>query len=138
MDLGMAYVPAEGGYLVSERHARIAEIISDYDPTLELAWIPPDKREPGDSPFAVIHRVPGQPDYIVCYSDDPDERLLARVFKGDNAKHDVLSEIEAQNAAHKALRMKAEMEELEEANDLAASILRSNLHVYKHNGVKYE
>lgn len=132
------HVPAEGGYFVSEKHARIAEIIHDYDPTLELAWVPPDKREPGDKPFAVVHRPLGVAPYIVCYADDCDERLLARVFSMDSLKHDVFSEIEAQNAAAKALQMKKSMEEMEEAHELSASILRSGLHTYRHNGVKYE
>lgn len=136
IDFGLAHVPAEGGYMISERHARISEIIKDYDPTLELAWIPPDKREPGDQPFAVIHRPNNAPAYVVCYSDDPDERLLARVFNNDNGKRDVLSEMEAHNAALRAMEMKAQMEKMEEANDLAASILRGK-NYYKHNGIKY-
>lgn len=130
-------VPAEGGYFVSEKHARIAEIINDYDPTLELAWIPPDKREPGDKPFAVVHRPLGQPDYVVCYADDCDERLLARVFSMDSDKHNVFDEIQTHNQAVEALRLKKDMEDREEAHELAASILRSPKSVYKHGGVKY-
>ena len=131
------HVPAEGGYFVSERHARIAEIISEYDETLELAWIPPERREPGDSPFAVICRPLGRESYVVCYSDDPDERLLARVFGMDSSRQDVLSEVERQNAAVKALQMKKQMEEMEEARELTASIIRSPKSVYRHGGVTY-
>lgn len=138
LDLGMAYVPAEGGYLVSERHARVAEIIQDYDPQLELAWIPPEKREPGDKPFAVIHRPDGQPPYVVCYADDPDERLLARVFSMDTNKNDVWQNLEYERAAYEAMRLKTQMEELQEQHDLAASILRSPKATYRHNGVVYE
>jgi hypothetical protein len=138
IDFGMAYVPAEGGYLVSERHARIAEIIQDYDETLELTWIPPDKREPGDKPFAVVHRPDGQPPYIVCYSDDPDERLLARIFSGDATKTNVLDDIEALNAANQALKLKAELEAAEERQDVIEHIIRSPKTRYKHNGVIYE
>lgn len=137
IDFGLAHVPAEGGYMVSERHARIAEIIQDYDPTLELAWIPPADRAPGDKPFAVVHRPGNQPAYVVCYSDDPDERLLARIFNHDNGKRDVLSEMEAHNAALEAMRLKAQMEQQEENNDLAASILRGK-NYYRHNGILYQ
>lgn len=137
LDIGNVYVPAEGGYFVSERHARIAEIIQDYDPSLELAWIPPDKREPGDAPFAVIHRPLGQPDYVVCYSDDPDERLLARIFEGDKKNGNVLDQIEAHNAAVKAMELKKQMEEAEERADLTSSILKGKYY-YQHNGVKYQ
>lgn len=129
-------VPTDSGYFVSEKHARIAEIISDYDRDLNLAWIPPDKREPGDQPFAVIKTEPDGYRYVVCYADNVDERLLARVFSMDSAKNDVFSQIEAEKAAYEALKLKKQQEEMFEAHDLAGSILRGK-HYYKHNGVKY-
>lgn len=137
LGLDGVYVPAEGGYFVSEKHARIAEIISEYDPTLELAWIPPERRDPGDKPFAVVHRPVGQPEYVVCYADDCDERLLARVFSMDQNKTDVWSDLEANNAAAKALQLKKSMEDMAEAHDISASILRSPKQSYRHNGVTY-
>ncbi len=132
------YVPTEEGYFVSENHARIAEIISDYDPTLRLAWIPPEKREPGDQPFAVIHSPLGRPEYIVCYSDTIDEKLLERIFSMDSTKNDVWSDIERSQAAAEALRLKKQMDEMEEANDLRRSIIKSLKHTYRHNGVTYQ
>jgi hypothetical protein len=132
------YVPTEEGYFVSETHARIAEIINEYDPELRLAWIPPERREPGDQPFAIIHSPLGRPEYVVCYSDVLDESLLARVFSMDATKNDVWSDIQASQAAAEALKLKKQMEEMEEANDLAASIVRSKKHVYRHDGVVYQ
>ena len=35
----------ESGALLSAEHQRIARVIHDYDPTLELAWIPPEARQ---------------------------------------------------------------------------------------------
>lgn len=137
-DIGDVYVPTEDGYFVSEKHARIAEIISDYDPTLALAWVPPERREPGDKPFAVVHSPMDCAPYVVCYADDCDERLLARVFSMDTLKNDVWTEIEASRQAAEALKLKKQMEEMEEAHEVAASILRSPKSVYKHNGVKYQ
>jgi hypothetical protein len=132
------YVPAEGGALVSERQARIAEIIKDYDPELELAYIPPAKREPGDRAFAVVHRPLGRPAYVAFYADECDENLLARVFAGDNAKHDVMSDVAAKNAAHEALKLKKQMEDAEERKDLVQSIIKSPLNTYRHNGKVYQ
>lgn len=138
VDLGYDIpVPAEGGYFVSEKHARIAEIISDYDSTLELAWIPPDKREPGDKPFAVVHRPPGARSYVVCYADDCDERLLARIFDMDNKTGDAIKRMDAHNAAVRAYQLKKQQEDMQEAHELTASILRSPKSVYRHNGVEY-
>lgn len=136
-DMGDVYVPTEQGYFVSEKHARVAEAISEYDATLELAWIPPDRREPGDKPFAVIHRPMGSPAYVVCYADDCDERLLARVFSMDQKNGNSLETIDAHNDAVRALALKKQMEEMQEAHELSASILRSPKSVYKHNGHEF-
>lgn len=132
------YVPGEGGVLVSEKQARIAEIIRDYDPELELAYIPPDKREPGDRAFAVVHRPLGKPAYVAFYADECDERLLARIFEGDNRHNNVMRSLEAKNAAAEAIRLKKQQEEMEEAHDVAQTILRSPLTRFKHNGVVFE
>jgi hypothetical protein len=140
-DLGIdAFVPAEDGTFISERHARIAEILHDYDPTMELTWIPRDKREPGDMPFAVVKTEDTGLRYVICYADESncDERLLARVWSMDATKTDVFGNLEAHNAALEALKLKKQMEEMEEAHEISSSILRSRKNVYRHNGVVYQ
>lgn len=129
---GAVYVPTEGGHMVNEKHAQIAQIIRDYDADLELAWIPPDKRDPGDKPFVVIHRPLGRPAYHAFYAeeDEVDERLLAKIFMGDISKHNPLSRIEAQNTAVKAMSLFKEMEAREEAEDKATHILKSPKNSY--------
>ena len=112
--------------------------LTDYDPTMSLAWIPPDRREPNEPPFAVVKTEDSGLSYVICYSDDPDERLLARVWSMDSSKQNVLQNLEMQNAALEAIKLKKQMEEMEEAHELSASILRSPLNTYKHNGVTYQ
>lgn len=137
-DLGIdVYVPVDGTF-VSQNHLHIAEIINDYDPTLSLAWIPADKREPGDAPFAVVHRPLGGPEYVVFYADQCDERILERLWRNDITKTNVLSDLESHNAALEAVKLKKEMEEAAERQDLVASIVKSKKNTYKHDGVKYE
>lgn len=137
-DLGIdVYVPVDG-HFVSQNHLHIAEIINDYDPTLSLAWIPPDKRAPGEQPFAVVHRPLGGPEYVVFYADQCDERILERIWRNDNLKHDVLSDMDAHNAAIKALQLKKELEDREEKKDLVESIIKSKKNTYVHDGVKYQ
>jgi hypothetical protein len=132
-------IPTDDGRWVSEAHARIAEIIQDYDDTLELAWIPPDKRvDPRDPPFAVICRPRNnKPPYIVFKSDTCDESLLARLFASDNKDGNVLRNIEAQEAAREAVRLKKLMDEEEFRKDFVASIAKSHLNSYKHNGIDF-
>lgn len=138
MDLNFdVHVPAEDGSFVSETHARIAEILQDYDPTIHLAWIPPANRSPGDMPFAVVKTEENGRRYVICYSDTCDERLLARVWSMDSSKHDIGAMLDANRAAYEALQLKKEQDRLDEANEMAASILKSPLHTYRHNGVRF-
>lgn len=138
MDLNLdVFVPAEDGTFVSETHARIAEILQDYDSTIHLAWIPPADRVANDPPFAVIKTEENGRRYVICYSDTCDERLLARVWSMDSSKHDIGATLNASRAAYEALQLKKEQERLDEANEMAAAILKSPLHTYKHNGVRF-
>lgn len=129
----------ETGYFISEKHRRIAEIIKEYQHDLELAWIPPDKREPGDKPFAVIHRPVGNQPYVVFHLDETevDERVLARLWSSDNTNHHTLNYIEALENAREAVRMKEQMDRIEEEKELIASIIATPKSVYRHNGVEY-
>lgn len=133
---------SETGYFVSQKHQDIAEIIHDWNPQVHLVWIPPDKRtekEDREFPFAVIHHQNDGQQYVIfkIRENELDERVLARLWASDNSKNNILSEIEAQEAARNAVKLKRQMEEMEEAKELAASIAKSPLSRYKHNGITY-
>lgn len=136
------YTATPDGHFVSDKHMRIAEIIKDYDPDLELVWIPPENRLPEDNnkEFAVTHRLPGKNPYIVFYvsADEVDERVLARLWSADNGNGSVLNKIDAMNAAVEAVKLKEQMDYEEERSDLVKHILKSPRATYRHNGVVYE
>ena len=57
----------------------------------------------------------------------------------DAAKHgNILTKIESENMAVKAIQEKLNKERLEEYTDFAYHLLNSKKHTYRHNGVKYE
>lgn len=120
-------IPHEGGHWISERVSRVVEIIQDYDSTLEVRWIPPALRDPGDAAFAIVEHTLTGPvvAFYVQTEAEFDERVLARIFAGDNSKHNVLGMVEAQNAAIQAYNLKKYQDELAEAADISAHILRS-------------
>lgn len=132
----------ESGYGISVKHQRIADIIRDYDPTLELAWIPPNHRNHDDTePFAVIHRPGnGKQSYVAMTlrEDQVNETLLARLWSHDNKNGSVLTWVEAQDAAARAVKMKEQMDDADMKRDLVESIVGSHLNTYKHDGVKYQ
>lgn len=134
----------ESGYILHAQHQRIAEIIHDYNPELELVWIPPDRRDAEDTkPFAVIHRQRDGQQYPVFFiaEDEMDHRVLGRIFAADMRKHNpnnVIREIEAYENAQRILEAKAYEEKKAEALDLAKHVLKSKLHKYRHDGKVFE
>lgn len=136
----MTYLATEQGF-ISVKHQRVAEIINEYDPDLLLVWIPPDKRIPGDEgkEFAVLHTKHGK-QYVAMFvkEDEVDERLLAKLWAADEKNGNVLSKLDAMNAAVQAMKLKEQMEIQAEKDDLAKSILKSPKHTYKHGGVVFE
>jgi len=118
----------ETGHFLSAEHQRIAQVIHDYDETLELAWIPPKDRALNEKyPFAVIHRPDNAPPYIVMrlQETEVDHRVVARLWNADNSNHNVLSAIEADEAARRALEMLRREEENLEAREKAAWAIKA-------------
>lgn len=135
---GNFYFPVDG-HFVSEKQVRINEILHDYDPSLQLQWIPPDKRSSQDLAFRVVCFPPGKPPYLVLTAEEADERLLARVFEADQASSpNKLNYIDNYNNALELMKAKQSQEKRMEDHELAASILRSPKSSYKHGGVDFE
>jgi hypothetical protein len=138
---GAMLYDAVSGEMISRSMNRIQEIIQDYNPDLELVWIPPRDRTAFDrQPFAVVHRPVGKPAYIVMFlkEDEVNETLLARLWSHDNSNGDVLTKLEALEAARQAVTLKKQMEDEEVRKELVGSIIKSPLNTYYHGGVKYQ
>ena len=131
-------VAMDDGHFVSEKVARISEIIKDFNPYLQLQWIPPENRVENDStpPFAIMDTTPGIEPYVIftIQEDELDERVLARLFRGDTSNNDVLAKIEAEEKAAEVLRLKEKMDAAEERQDFLRSVVGSGRHYYRHNG----
>lgn len=131
--------PAVGGAIPTEVQ-RIAEVINDYDHSLEMRWIEPKDRTSFDAkPFAIFHNVPtmeGGGYYVMHLTQKQaaDPRVLATLFRARNSS---ISEVEAFENAQNALKMKAQMEEQEERHEFINWAWNSDKTV-KHNGVVYK
>lgn len=138
IDLSGAHLLTDQGAL-SAKHQRVAEIIKDYDPDLELAYIPKLERGPHDSePFAVVHVKDGYR-YVVmtCKEEEVDERLLAKLFLANTNDQDVLARLEAEDAARRLMEMKSRIEDMEEKREFAQAVISSKKNYYRHNGKVY-
>ncbi len=135
-------VPHEDGSFVSERVSRLVEIIREYDRNVDVRWVPPSQRAADDPAFALVTKDTAGREYVIFYIQDEskfDAGVLERLYQMDANKHgNILTKIETENMAVKAIQEKLYKERLEEAHDLAYSIQRSTKNYYKHDGRTYE
>lgn len=135
-------IPLSDGSWVSEKVNRIIELVREYDPRLDVAWIPRDKRAASDPAFAILEHTADGRQHVVFYVQDEsgmDGSVLERLYQTDAQKQgNLLSVIDARNAAVKAIAKKKYEDEMAERHDIAASIIRSPKARYRHNGKVYE
>lgn len=124
---------------ISAEFRRLGEIIQDYDPYLELRWIPPENRtEETDRarPFCIWDTRTNYPVFYFSEIESP-VSVLAKLFDIDNKHGDVVARMDARNAAIKVMRLKEEMDKMEEANDFAAFVIKNEKSRWKHEGKTY-
>lgn len=118
----------DSGRALSVEHQRIAEIIQDYDPKLRLVWILPEDRQLNEQhPFAVVHSPDNAPEYVVMRlrESEVDHRILARLWGSDDKNGNVLTRIEAEESARRAVELKKQQDEIEEAKEMAAWMVKA-------------
>lgn len=127
------YFPANDGSWISEKQRRVNEIIQDYDPKLQLQWIPPGRRNDEDHPFRVVCFPQNGRPYLVCTSLEADERLLATIFQADAKRRgkNLLTWLDDYNNAKAIYNAKVNHERLQEAHEIAQAVIRNNKSSYK-------
>lgn len=147
--LGAGYeVHPDTGEWVNANYALISRIVYDYsqipgNPQLSMAWIRPADRATADDfthPYAVIQTLPDGRDVVIftLREDELDHRVIARIFAGDQSKHDVFAQMDKDAAAKKVMEYKKKREIIDDAIEIQRTVLKSPLHTFKHNGKVYE
>jgi hypothetical protein len=130
-----------GDYFVSEKVSRIVEAIRDYEPLIEVQWLPPTARQVGNErplpAFKLVYHDPNTPPFILFHVNDEkdfDERVLRRIIANDqrNGKAS-LSEYEAWEEARRLVQKQVELDKIEAVADIAAHVLKSPLNTYRVN-----
>lgn len=127
----------DNGEFISAKVSRIVELIREYDPNLEVKWIPEKMRRPDEPAFMITERLRDGREVVAFYVQSEaefNENVLARVYAGDNSKNDVQARVDAQNAAANRVREARAREEREQYYDLMGSVIKSKKHTYRHNG----
>lgn len=122
---------------LSDLHERVARLLKDYNPELELQYIPEKDRSSFDArPFRVVHNSPSLGTYVVGYfkADEVNETLIAHIFMHDGRNRDVLTDLEAKEAARDALLMREQLDKHDERLEIAQAMVRTRKSTFKHNG----
>jgi hypothetical protein len=135
--------PLSDGTWINSNVARTIEAIQDYDPMLEVKWLPRDKRIDGADVFQIVDTRINRVAFTVKSEAEMNETVLAKIFKADVAKKrggplTILEEIDQENAAHKVMKAKEKFDEDMQKQELATSILKSPLNAYTHDGYRYD
>lgn len=137
----MTHIATESGHWVSADFQYLAEVLEDYDPTLELRWIPPDSRTtPHEraNPWAVFQR--GILVFL-CSEKDKPYQILGKVIAGDQKQGDVLKRIDEAEAKAKKLLEYKQMIAMAEAKEEFEWLIKnanSGRNYIKHNGRKLD
>lgn len=129
-----------GKYWISHKFYILTQIVKDYDPYLEMRWIPPDKRDTDflrEHPFAIVDT---RTNYIVKAISEKDEPelILAQLFDMDNVKNDPFKKILSRNAAAEAFRYKQFLEGLQEAGEKATFFIKNAKSRVEVDGILYD
>jgi hypothetical protein len=112
------------GVAVERDALRIAERIREYDPNLTLQYLEEAARL-DEPPFRVIEHCKDGVDRVAFTAWQLDERLLARVYHGDSARHDIDRILTERNRKAKDRQNQRFRDSLEEANDITQHVIKS-------------
>jgi hypothetical protein len=130
-----------GDYFVSEKVSRVVEAINDYEPLIEVQWLPPAARNvPGQRilpAFKLVYHDPDGPPLTLFHVNDEadfDLRVLQRIIVNDQ-RHNAINrdDYEAWEEAQRRVAKQEQLDKLEEVSDIAAHVLKSPLNTYRIN-----
>lgn len=97
LDVGNQYINVEG-HMVERDALLVAEAINEYDPSLKVICLPPEKAGINDAPFIIAQECPDGVLRRIFEVWQLDHSVLARIEAADTTRHDVQSKIDWINA----------------------------------------
>ena len=136
--IGKNFITPEG--IFSQEQLLIAQILHDYDPTLSLVRI--ENPQEGQMNCAVLCTPFVGPAYVVTYVNQADVnyRLIAQIYAADMQKagRPLEDQLRANDMARELVESLRREEIMAEQAEFAATVLKSPLHKYRHNGKVYQ
>lgn len=139
------FVPTDGGRWVNADFERLARNIQDYDPNLELRWIPPEHRTRNDkAPYCIVNTAEvdintRQPSVVLFASElDTPAEILTRLYLADDKNGNPLDRLEAHNLAIQNLQAQEWADQREEMADQAHYLFFRAPNYVRFNGKKLD
>lgn len=125
------------GHFVNSRVQQVCQAIHEYEPELNVLFVPEAQRREGEAAYKIVHTPVGGQTYIlftVRRDEDFDHRVLQRIIANDQRHGKTpLTEYEAWEQSQRLIETQKAREQMEEANDIAYHVLRTHKNVYKVN-----
>jgi peptide subunit release factor RF-3 len=121
---------------VSAEFQNLAEVLHDYDHHLALEMVPVAEWDNLIDKSKIFRVVDTRKNQVVCYASNvtTPQEVLARVWGMDQAKNDVVAQLDIKNRAAEALELKKKADEMEAARDFALFIIRNKKSRWSHEG----
>jgi len=132
------FVPSDDGRWVNSDFERLARNVQDYDPSLQLCWIPPENRTREDKkPYAIVDT---RTQTVVLHASELDTPadILTSLYLADDKNGSPLDRLEAHNLAIKNLQLQEWQDEREGMMDQAKFLMFTPLHWVKFGGKKLD
>lgn len=131
------YVVQNGSFL-PQRGIEVAEWLPKYSPNLTLSWIPPENRDESDARhFAIFDS--NVNDIVVRFREDQlNVDLIGQWLDDhDSTKHDIMARLAEERHKEEANKKAIQDALIEPKLDFVHSLANSQLHTFKHGGVKF-
>lgn len=132
------FVPTDDGRWVSSEFERLARNVQDYDPALELRWIPPENRTREDKkPYCIVDT---RTESVVLHASELDTPadILTSLYLADDKNGSPLERLEAHNLAIRNLQAQEWADEREDMMDQAKFLMFTPLHYVRFGGKKLD
>lgn len=116
---------AEGTY-VEHDVLNVVEKIRAYDPNLRVKFCDPQRAEFGDAPYKIVELCPDGIERIVFDVWALDDTVVQRIYAADNAKNNVLVDVDNNNLLAQKIQDRRYEEKRLESNDIVKHIFASN------------
>jgi hypothetical protein len=114
------------GILVEEDMYNVVEKLRNYDPNLRVKFLNNTARgNIGDAPYAIFELCPDGIERLVFTVWELDDRVLERLYSADNARTNVLNNIESNNRLVETAQARRYTERNLEIKDIVKSVFSS-------------